>query len=446
MALAILVPCAAASAQSSINAYTPYTMLGVGELNTPGTLPVRSMGGAGLGMRSASVVNTMNPAAFSSAVPKSMIFDFGAEYTYFNVAQRKYAADGESRIARTAKNSVNFHEIAVQFPLAKGLGLGFTLNPFSSVGYDLSSVDSNPENWAEIGRISYNYSGTGDITEVKLGIGWEFVKNVSIGVAGIYYWGNIDRSYSTVVNNNITGTGSFSSTIGNDKFNVSRFKLQAGLQWNVIASKKHLLTLAATYTLGGKLLPRKTQYVYTNGAVQSVVVNRTVDSEEMRLPDVYAAGVFYQNQHLTLAFDYVYEGWNSRNAAYVERIAGGEMSYRNTSTFKLGVEYIPNRFDVRNYFKRISYRLGGRYGGHYQRINGANINQYAVTAGFGFPIKLLGASSIDVGVEFGGRGTLRTVSSPDGAKMGLVRQNYFKVGIGLSMFGEDYWFVRPKFD
>ena len=31
-------------------------------------------------------------------------------------------------------------------------------------------------------------------------------------------------------------------------------------------------------------------------------------------------------------------------------------------------------------------------------------------------------------------------------KIGMIRQDYFKVGLGFSLFGEDYWFVRPKYD
>lgn len=38
---AVMIPCAAAAQTSSINAFSPYTMYGIGEQNTPGTLPMR---------------------------------------------------------------------------------------------------------------------------------------------------------------------------------------------------------------------------------------------------------------------------------------------------------------------------------------------------------------------------------------------------------------------
>ena len=63
VAAAVMLPYAVSAQTSSINAFSPYTMYGIGEINTPGTLPMRSMGGAGVAMRSTGTVNLLNPAA-----------------------------------------------------------------------------------------------------------------------------------------------------------------------------------------------------------------------------------------------------------------------------------------------------------------------------------------------------------------------------------------------
>ena len=60
LALAVIVPCMAWGQTSSINAFSPYSMYGLGELRTPGTLQTRSMGGVGVGMRNAAAVNLLN--------------------------------------------------------------------------------------------------------------------------------------------------------------------------------------------------------------------------------------------------------------------------------------------------------------------------------------------------------------------------------------------------
>ena len=130
VAAAVLVPAAVAAQTSSINAFSPYTMYGIGELNTQGTLAMRSMGGVGVAMRNAGVMNLLNPAAYSTAPQKTFLFNFGVEgQNYYNAQQ----VEGVSK--KTAYNTFNFHDIAFQMPLTRGLGLGFSLTPYSSVGY-----------------------------------------------------------------------------------------------------------------------------------------------------------------------------------------------------------------------------------------------------------------------------------------------------------------------
>jgi hypothetical protein len=99
---------------------------------------------------------------------------------------------------------------------------------------------------------------------------------------------------------------------------------------------------------------------------------------------------------------------------------------------------------VRNYFNRISYRVGFRYSNYYQAYNDHAVPQYAVTAGMCFPLKFMGTSTIDLSLEYGLRGSHALMNSSP--KIGMIRQDYFKLGVGFSLFGEDYWFVRPKYD
>jgi hypothetical protein len=174
------------------------------------------------------------------------------------------------------------------------------------------------------------------------------------------------------------------------------------------------------------------------------------DTGEMSLPHTVNAGFMYQDTKFTAGFDYEYRNWGGDNNFSEKAYGGMEVKYVNTSTYKLGFEYTPNRFDVRNYLRRISYRIGARYGDYYQSFGGKGLNQWAITAGFGFPLRFMGATGINVGVEIGGRGTLSPVqvASESGvvSTVGLIRQNYAKVTLGFSLFGEDYWFVRPKID
>ena len=151
-----------ASAQtSSINAYSPYSMYGPGELSTPGNVAMRSMGGVGLGLRNTGQINTLNPAALSVAPSKSFLMDFGVDGTHFRNNQQKYTADGAAAYkAKTAYNTVNFHNLSIAFPIARGLGGAVSVAPYSSVGYKVKNTEDNQDIWADVGRVMYGYDAT----------------------------------------------------------------------------------------------------------------------------------------------------------------------------------------------------------------------------------------------------------------------------------------------
>lgn len=443
----IALPAQAYAQGSSVNAYSPYTMFGIGELGTMGNTAQRSMGGVGVAWRSGQMVSMLNPAGYSATFPKSFIFDVSAEGNFLQNRQRKYdAANAYQRTAKNAKNTINFHELAIQFPVAKGLGFGLSIAPYSSVGYNMSHTEPSEDIWGTIGRVMYTYTGDGDVTEVRAGAGWEPFKNFSIGIAAKYYWGNIKHNYASSVSNDYVGTGTPKSIVGVDDYSISNFKFQVGLQWSAIATDKRMLTFGATYDYGGSLRPKVEKSIYQNDSYYTEVVHEKKRSQ-MRLPHQVNVGVMYQDTKFTAGFDYERQMWGSNKGVFDETIYGKmKVGYVDTNTFKAGFEYTPNRFDVRRYLRRMAYRIGGRYSDYYQTYNGMKINQYAITAGIGFPLRFMGATSIDVGFEYGCRGTIGSITNAMGQRIGMIRQDYFKVSLGLSMFGEDYWFVRPKYD
>ncbi len=442
---AALIPVAVAAQTSSINAFSPYTMYGIGEQNTPGTLVMRSMGGVGVAVRNAGVVNLLNPAAYSVAPQKTFLFSFGLEgQNYYN----SQTAEGIAK--RSVYNTFNFHDIAFQMPVTKGLGLGFSLTPYSSVGYRTKFYqDFSDPIMGDVGPVQYTYQGEGDVTEVKLGLGWEIFRNFSVGVAAQYYWGDIDRGY-VMTPTSIVGEGTFGSTIGADNYSISSIKGQVGVQWSPILNQKRLLTLGAAFDFGGDLRPDVSSRIY-NADLNYTTVRADTTQLALVLPHQLSAGVFYRTAKWAVGVDYVYQNWGGRNKDAVRTGISGadrrsyEVRYTNTSTVKVGIEYTPNRYDVRRTLRRWSYRAGFRYGYYNQTFNGDRLAQYAVTAGIGIPVKFFAVSSIDVGIEYGRRGYNLA------ERLGLVRQQYFKFAVGFTLFAggaenNEYWFTRPKYD
>lgn len=104
--------------------------------------------------------------------------------------------------------------------------------------------------------------------------------------------------------------------------------------------------------------------------------------------------------------------------------------------------------DARNYLNRMTYRIGARVGNYYQTFAGQRIDCFAVTAGLGFPVRLWGSSSINLGFEFGCMRAPDSVAI-DARRIGLVNQKYYKLSLGFNLFSadtSDYWFVRQKYD
>ena len=456
VAVAVVVPSVSWAQTASLNAYSPYSMYGPGEIHTPGSVQMRSMGGVGIGLRSASQINVLNPASASVAPSKSFLFDVNVDATHYRNSQLKFDAAGNqlNDPSRAVLNSANIHNIGLAFPLAKNLGLMLNIAPYSSVGYKVVTTDEQQENWADIGRVQYIHAGEGDITEVKLAIGWAPVRQFSIGVAARYFWGTIEREYTTQVSNVVTGSGTYASTKGVDSFVLNNFKFQAGVQWNIIQNDKRMLTFGATYDLGGLLNPRRQSYIYTHDQVNSLVgglpIKNDISKLELRLPHQVGAGIYYVDRKVSWGIDYNYAMWGGANESYVENASpvNVPVGYTDTHTIKAGFEFIPRRGDTRSYFNRMSYRVGARLGNYYQTFYGEQINTMAVTAGLGFPIRLWGSSSINLGFEYGRMSAPKSVDV-SGLKIGLTTQNYYKISLGFSLFShdtQDYWFVRQKFD
>ncbi|MBR5850762.1 MAG: hypothetical protein IKZ12_06865 [Alistipes sp.] len=431
---------------SSINAFSPYTMYGIGEINTPGTLQIRSMGGAGVAMRQVGAINLLNPASFSLVSRKSFMLDFGMEgQNYYN----KQTAEGVAK--KSAYNSFNIREFAFLMPLYKNLGLAFSVTPYSSVGYRMNydhHYDPNDPVWGNVGRVNYSYQGEGDVTEVKLGLGYELFKNFSLGVAAQYYWGDIDRTFS-MYPVSIVGGSSHGQVVGESQYAISRIKGQVGFQWNVLETSRRLLTIGATYDLGGDLSPEVSTDIYANDLYNTTVQGDTTHLE-MRLPRQVAVGVSYQTSQWLLSADYVYQDWASNGRTELtgaNAVTGASMQVRyvDTHMLRFGVELTPGRYDVRRFWKRWSYRAGLRFGTHNQSFDGQKLNEMAATLGMRVPFKFMGVSSVDLGVEYGRRGY--NVAE----RVGLVRQEYFKFAIGFTLFASatenhEYWFMRPKYD
>lgn len=410
----------AQTGSSSMNTYTPYTFYGLGDIQPQGTSATRSMGGIGVAYWSPYSINVMNPASYAAVGRNSFLFNFG-----FSGKQTKL----KSSDSKTADNSFNISDVAVQFPLAKGVGFALSVTPFSSVGYEMTRFQNDPDILTEVGIIRYNYEGEGGVTSYKAGVGFQIAHGISLGADFIYYLGTITKYYSQEIIPVMSNDSYRNFTIRN-RDEVSRASFGLGLHYDAIREETKMLTFGLTYQPDVKLKNKTTREIGVAGSADSVMYDAV--KTRVTIPQKVAAGVYYRTAKLGVGFDFSTQDWKgSFSVPDVDNV-----SLRSANSYNFGMQYTPNRLDIRSYFKRWTYRAGFRYTDMYLKKNGQNIADMALTMGVGVPVKLGSFSAINVGLEIGQRGK---------TSHGLVKENYFKISAGFSLFGDDDWFVKRKF-
>ena len=417
LALLLALPAAAWAQSSSLNTFSPYTFYGIGDFSTQGPGYMRSMGGAGIGLRNALKINYLNPASYSILKQKRSCSTSKSE------GNNTYS---KTSAAKTSHNSFNVRDIALAFPIARSLGIGISVTPMSSVGYRIEMRDTDPFFLANNMDVLYNYTGEGNVTQAKSGIRHP-ADQTSVGRRR---HGLLPRAHLAVFQHR-HHFAAVQRNLRQRPRNRAGIHFAAGanigLQYDLIQSDKRVLTFGATYRPRTNLKPTTSRSIYST-SITSDKITDTTSKENFSLPNTFTFGLSYQSVRLSLGLDYSMEQWNNVNTN--DPMNGIE--FKNNQYIKFGVQYIPNPMDVRHVLNRWSYRLGFRYNDYYMRINGHNVRDKAITLGVGIPIKVQGLSAVNVGVEFGQRG--RTADGAMGTRQfRMIRENYIKLSIGLRL-------------
>lgn len=424
--------------ENSINSFSPYTMYGLGNIGGSANRAFAGMGGASIGFRNDGFdtpadtrISLSNPASLSGLAPRTFTFDVGFTGTNSYLIERNQNLG----TLRSSFNTFNINNITIAFPLAKRLGFAVNVSPFGEVGYRVRSDDSSYG--ADLGIVRYTYNGQGDVNEAKAAVGWEIVNGLSVGAEAVYLWGNIDRTYKAEILP-YTGTGTYNNVNASTNETVSRVFGGFGLQYTPLDKPKSRLTVGATYRMSGKLNSKIVDYIPSNN-IYGDTVRFDKRLSPLRMPQMIGAGVYFHKPKWAIGADYVWQDWGSSNKYDIQ----SGVRYVNTNTYKLGVQYTPNRYDIRgrfsSFWNRVTYKAGVRYNDNYIMFGGRKINEKAVSIGLDIPFQAMSVSMISLGLEYGERGTMRR---------GLVKERFFKINVGVMLFGRDYdyWFEKYKYN
>ncbi|HLN74047.1 MAG TPA: hypothetical protein VK205_12185 [Prolixibacteraceae bacterium] len=415
----VLILCGLSTYAQNNNTSSPFSRFGLGELNPYSYGRSSAMGGASLGSRHAVQINSANPASYTAIDSLSFIFDFGIDGTFSN-----YKSNSGTRNT----NDINFRYFSLTWPITKWLGAGMGLQPFSDMGYEVAFSDTIPG----IGGTDQSYYGEGSSSKAFFGTSVTPVKGLSIGANLNYIFGRLskNRKYE------FTDPTIFSTT-RTESTRLRDFTLTYGLQYDLKLKKNQYLGLGVIFEKRSDFAVLYQALEYKTIVVGSSVLSDKVDSVDqveskhiMKMPSTIGVGLSYnQLNKLEINADYYHAAWSK--STFPGKIDGLTSDLTRLSA---GVEYIPDAFSIRSYFKRVKYRFGIHQESSYLTIKNHQIKETGISAGLGLPLPK-SKSTANFAVEFGKKGTTTD---------NLVQNNYTRFSLYLNFY--DYWFIKRKFD
>lgn len=426
--LSVFTTAVSAQENTAFDAYSPYSVFGVGDLNNRGTAYNRGMAGAGIGMRNNRFINITNPAAVTARDSLAFMADFG-----LSGDNKIFAQSG----MKSVNNTFNISNLAITFPIWRSSAMMVGITPYSSTGFGTSFDYQEDDVLGQIGTVNFTADGYGSVYKAFVAAGVTFFDRLSFGAEFDYYFGNIYKTYNTTITDasyvSINSTSNLQLTALGGKF---------GIQYEQPLGSDVVLGLGATYSTAANLRGYYEDGDYT---VVSSTIADTLSHRRDTIGRGHAISIAPEigvglslkiKDKLSFAFDYTRSDW--RNSG-VGALSGFSDNYNPftasvAESYRFGMEFVPNRYDIRYYMNRVSYRAGAYYKKEYYLLDGATVPAMGITIGATFPI-FRWYNGLTVGFEFGQRGSLQN---------SMIRERYFNFSVGVNIF--DIWFQKPRYE
>lgn len=409
----ILIICSGISTQAQNSTSSPYSGFGIGELEMASGGRNTAMGQTGIALRSDLFLNTTNPASLTAIEPQSFLYDMGINMkftTLENSTKSVNVIDG------------NLSWLQIGFPISKKFFGGFSLNPKSSVGYNIfteKSIDGTAISFPAI------YEGTGGLSEAAGLLAFKLNNHISLGAKAGYIWGNVTQTLDQSVSLSTTTYGI--SQV--DKIWYSGAYFNLGTQISIPVSSKSTLIFGAVAGLSSSLNSETSTTITKSYSTSSeVMTSDSKTSDSMKLPVDLSTGIsFIYGPKWTATFDYKRSDWENASLNISSRKLSTNNSYRG------GLEFAPKN-EAKMFRQATRYRLGYRYESGYLKMYDHQIHEQAVSFGVGLPIRK-DRSYANFSVDLGMRGTKAAY---------LVQEKFIKLNCSFNL--SDKWFVKRKFD
>jgi hypothetical protein len=402
---------------------SPYSFFGIGDLKNAGTVENQMMGGIGVYADSIHL-SLKNPAAYGKLGLEVMDREGLVTYTA-GVSNKQYQLKSFTEEQKSSITTLDY--LALGFSLGKGLGMGFGIMPYSSVGYNLIDERSNTS-----GSLVNVYTGEGGLTRVFYSVGYEVINDLSIGATVNFNYGTLDSERLQQIEDIQFGTFDRRSS------RVNGFDFNYALNYTpVIKGRQRLHSSIRVNTQGNLVSKNERQIgsfsVANGGTIEEVEVNlaaQNLRNTELKIPTTTTFGLGYgEDFKWFVGAEYSFQGMSSFDNTF---LGADNVRYEDASSYALGAFITPDYDSFTSYLKRVTYRAGVRFDKTGMLVNEVDINNFGITFGLGLPLGR-SFSNLNLGFELGRRGTTRA---------NLIEESYFKFNVGLSL--NDRWFQKRK--
>ena len=216
-------------------------------------------------------------------------------------------------------------------------------------------------------------------------------------------------------------------SVYHSELEVKNFNVRFGLQYHQpLRQKKDLLVIGAIYEFQTKLGNTYTNMLIGLNGLDTAYNNGIDHKEEIKdafeLPNVYGGGLTYSyDSRLLIGADFQYQQFATAKF-YNDKL-------NNRMKISVGAEYV-HKPNGNKYIDRMSWRLGGNYTNSYINANGQSPQNFAITAGVGFPFRS-SKSVVNLNFEYGKIGSTA-----------MLQEQYFRFGLNLTL--NENWFFKSK--
>ncbi len=421
--LALLVIFTQASGQKLVN--SPYSRFNLGILEPSLSFRSAGMGGLAVALRDNSSVSYSNPASYSSLDTNSFLFDVGLDYT---------AAFLKDNVSKHFSDDMNFDHLVIAFPIMKNLGFAAGVTPYSNGYYFISRniAEGDPEYNPIAGEVTIAHKGSGGITRAFAGTGITLLPGLSAGANINILFGSINRINET----SLSSDPNFFNSRLEENITLNGFGYSGGLQYVVKLRNKKSFTAGVSYQFSNKYKSdyNNVFFRYTSYNLPpyspDTLYKTDITGGTIRLPQTLNAGISFNiEEKLTAGVEYNVTNWSEATLMGTQALAP------KVESFRVGIEYIPDRYSIYSPLERMEYRLGGYVSDNYLMIGDEQIKEFGITFGIGM-LMARSWSKLNLYFDYNSRG--------GSLNNGLHRENCFSLGLSLNLY--DYWFIKAKYD